>query len=83
MFALGLEYASLGLMRVFCTLADELKLKINSTQFNYLDTEPSSENTWIPMLVVVALVSAMLGAVLMITALKCRRYVPFSIDSFT
>ncbi|KZS00840.1 Uncharacterized protein APZ42_002701 [Daphnia magna] len=40
------------------------------------DTEPpelSSENTWVPMLVVVALVSAMLGAVLMITALKCRR----------
>lgn len=36
-------------------------------------TELSSENTWVPMLVVVALVSAMLGAVLMITALKCRR----------
>ena len=37
------------------------------------NTELSSENTWVPMLVVVALVSAMLGAVLMITALKCRR----------
>ncbi|XP_057373431.1 uncharacterized protein LOC130694380 [Daphnia carinata] len=38
------------------------------------NSELSSENTWVPMLVVVALVSAMLGAVLMITALKCRRF---------
>ena len=47
--------------------------KCKFSVYSLVFVELSSDNSWVPMLVVVALGSAMLGAVLMITALKCRR----------